>query len=126
MDAFKALFDWAVPVLDNVPVIQAIAGTILVFFAPGFAWTLVLFKRINYLERLVFSVALSMALVTLSIFGLNAAVNMRINGLNSFLTIVVLIIIPLAVYYTRRYLRKRREKPSVEQERPVTKEEQQL
>ena len=104
----KELFNWAVPVIDTVPVIRAILGIILVFFAPGFAWTLVLFKQINHIERLVLSFGLSIALVTLSVLGLNVAINMRITGLNALLIILLLIIIPLIIYFTRRYVHKRK------------------
>lgn len=108
MSPIKELFNWVVPVLDKVPILRAIIGIILVFFAPGFAWTLVLFKHITSLERLVLSFALSLALVTLSILGLNLVINMRITGLNAFLTILLLIIIPLIIYYIQRYIRKRK------------------
>ena len=108
MSLIKDLFDWAMPVLDNVPIIRAIIGLILIFFAPGFAWTLVLFKQINYLERLVLSFALSLTLVTLSVLGLNAVIKMRITGINALLTIILLIMIPLIIYFTRRYIQKRK------------------
>ena len=111
----KELFEWVMPVLDNVPVIRVIMGIILVFFAPGFAWTLVLFKQINHIERLVLSFGLSLALVTLSILVLNAVIDMRVTGLNMLLTIILLIIIPLAVYYTRRYIQKRKMRPMDEE-----------
>lgn len=104
----KELFNWAVPVMDTMPVIRAILGITLVFFAPGFAWTLVLFKQINHIERLVLSFGLSIALVTLSVLGLNVVINMRITGLNALLIILLLIIIPLIIYFTRRYVQKRR------------------
>jgi len=108
LSPIKELFNWAVPVLDNVPVIRAILGIILVFFAPGFAWTLVLFKQINHIERLVLSFGLSLALVTLSMLGLNAVVHMRITGLNALLTILLLIFIPLIIYIRPRYIQKRK------------------
>jgi uncharacterized membrane protein len=101
-------FNWAAPVLDNVPIIRVIIGIVLVFFAPGFAWTLVLFKQITHLERLVLSFALSLTLVTLSILGLNIVINMRITGLNALLTILALIIIPLIIYFARKYIYKRK------------------
>ena len=103
---FKELFRWAVPVLDNVPIIRMIIGIALVFFAPGFVWTLVLFRQITHLERLVLSFALSLALVTLSIFGLNIVINMQINGLNTLLTILLLIIIPLIICFIQRCIHK--------------------
>ena len=102
----KELFNWAVPVLDSVPVIRAIIGIVLVFFAPGFAWTLVLFKQITRLERLVLSFALSVALVTLSTLGLNIMINMRITGLNALLIILLLIVIPLIIYFAQKYIHK--------------------
>ena len=117
MDFFspiKELFNWAIPVLDNVPIVRAIVGFVLVFFAPGFAWTLVLFKKLSHLERLVLSFGLSIALVTLSILGLNLVIKMRITGLNALLTILLLITIPLILYFTQRYLQKRRTPPTEE------------
>jgi uncharacterized membrane protein len=102
------LVNWAVPVLDNVPAVRVVLGIILVFFAPGFAWSLVIFKQINHLERLVLSFALSLTLVTLSILSLNVVVNMRITGFNALLTILLLIFIPLIIYFTRRYRQKRK------------------
>ncbi|UCD09882.1 MAG: DUF1616 domain-containing protein [Dehalococcoidales bacterium] len=109
------LFNWAVPVLDYVPVIRAILGIVLVFFAPGFAWTLVLFKQINHIERLVLSFALSLTLVTLSILGLNAVIDMRITGLNALLTILLLTFIPLIIHFIRKY-RQKRKMPQIEEE----------
>ena len=110
----KELFNWAVPVLDSMPVIRAVIGIILVFFAPGFVWTLVLFKRITHLERLVLSFALSLALVTLSILGLNIMINMRITGLNALLIILLLIIIPLIIYLAQKYVHKRKTRQTEE------------
>jgi uncharacterized membrane protein len=97
-----------VPVLENVPVIRIIIGITLVFFAPGFTWTFVLFKQINHLERLVLSFALSLAIVTLSLLGLNAVMHIRITGLNAVLTILLLTIIPPVMYLMRRYIKKRK------------------
>ena len=104
----QELFSWAVPVLDNVPIVRVFIGIILVFFAPGFAWTLVLFNQITHLERLVLSFALSLALVILSILGLNVVLDMRITGLNTLLIILMLIIIPLTLYFTQKYINKKK------------------
>jgi len=104
----KDLFSWAVPILDDMPIVRVIIGIILVLLAPGFAWTLILFKKITHLERLVLSFALSLALVTLSILGLNIATNMRVTGLSSLLIILLLIIVPLVVYFTQTYVCKRK------------------
>ena len=83
---------------------RAILGIALMFFLPGFAWTLVFFRRINRLERFVLSVGLSIAIVTLSILALNIVVGIRITGFNSLLIIITVTVIPLAIYYLRRFM----------------------
>ena len=100
LSPIKGFFDFALPIIDKVPVVRAIIGTLLVFFLPGFAWTLVLFKDFQFLERLVFSFALSIVLVTLTIIFTNIVFHIRITGLNSLLTIIIITAIPLAIYYT--------------------------
>ena len=97
------------PFLDGVPAIRAIVGFILMFLLPGFAWTLVFFngKQINTIERLAFSLGLSIALVTLSIFALNRLIGMKITGSNAVLVIVVITVIPVAFYFLKRLMRKR-------------------
>ena len=114
----KELIDWAVPVLDNVAIVRAVLGIILVFFTPGFAWSLVLFKQIGRIERFVLSFALSLALVTLSILGLNIVINIRVNGFNALLTILLLTIIPLMIYFIRRHIQKRMTEPTEKQQGP--------
>ena len=98
-----------VPFLDSLPLIRAVLGFILVFFLPGFAWTLVFFrgKQINAVERLVLSIALSLAMVTLSILALNKLVGMRITGANAILTILVITVIPVIVYFVRKLIAKK-------------------
>ena len=111
LSAIKELFEFALPIIDKVPAVRAIVASLLVFFLPGFAWTLVLFRQLQFLERLVLSFALSVALVTLSIVFTNIVFHIRITGLNSLLTIIVITIIPLAVYYTGNYLSRKRSRP---------------
>lgn len=103
----KHVFEFVLPFLERLPVIRAILGFILVFFLPGFAWTLIFFKQVNIVERIVLSFGLSIALVTLSILALNVLLGIRIASLNSFLIIIVLTIIPVVVYYLRRMRRVR-------------------
>ncbi len=103
----KDTFDFVPRLLQSVPVIRAVLGLILVFFLPGFAWTLVFFRQINPLERVTLSLGLSIAIVTLSILSLNILVGIRITGVNSVLIIILLTIIPLAIYYLRRLMRTR-------------------
>ncbi|MFC2067027.1 DUF1616 domain-containing protein [Chloroflexota bacterium] len=92
---------------EAVNIGRAILGFILVFFLPGFAWTLIFFKSITAIERIVLSFGLSIALVTLSILALNVLLNVRITGTNSLLIIVVLTIIPVTIYSIRRFAKKR-------------------
>ena len=109
LSPIRELFEFALPVLDRVPIIRAIMGFILVFFLPGFAWTLIFFKQINHIERIALSFGLSIALVTLSILFLNIVFGVRITGLNSLLTIIIITTIPLAIYYTNKRIRRKRE-----------------
>lgn len=103
----KQIFEFVLPFFERLPFIRAILGFILVFFLPGFAWTLIFFKGINVIERIVLSFGLSIALVTLSILALNVLLGIRITGLNSLLIITMLTIIPVVVYYLRRMRRER-------------------
>ncbi|MFC1892803.1 DUF1616 domain-containing protein [Chloroflexota bacterium] len=104
LSPIRSIFEFALPFLDSMPIVRAVLGFILVFFVPGFAWTLVFFssKQVNILERSALSVGLSIALVTLSILALNKLVGIRINGLNSFLIIFTITVIPLVFYYFRK------------------------
>ena len=87
-------------------VIRALLGFILVFFLPGFAWTLVFFKQIKVVERIALSFGLSIAVVTLSILASNVLLGVSITGFNSLLIIVVITIIPILFYYLRRLMKR--------------------
>jgi uncharacterized membrane protein len=63
--------------LDNIPVLRAIVGVIIVFFVPGFAWTLALFNKV------------------------------KITGTNALITIIVITVIGLAIYLVKRLLRRK-------------------
>jgi len=90
-----------------VPGFRALLGIILVFFLPGFAWTLVFFRGINILERVILSIGLSIAIVTLSILVLHKVAGITVTGLNSVLIITMVTIIPLALYYLNRFMGNR-------------------
>lgn len=95
-----------VPFLDSLPAVRAILGFILVFFLPGFAWTLVFFnaRQVNIIERLALSVGLSIAVVALGIFALNRLIGFSITGLNAVLTIIAVTIIPMVIYSLKRLI----------------------
>jgi len=105
MDWLREIFG----VVEGLSVIRAIIGFILVFFLPGFAWTLVFFrgKQINVVERVALSFGLSIAVVTISIFALNLLVGVKITGFNSVLIIIVVTVIPVVAYYLSKLVRRR-------------------
>lgn len=107
LSPIRELFGLALPFLERSPVIRVILGFILVFFLPGFAWTLVFFKQINVIERVTLSLALSIVVVTLSLL-LASRAGIRITGLNSALVIVIVTILPALAYYLNKHIRRRR------------------
>ena len=103
LSPIRQIFEFAFPFLERLPAIRAILGFILVFFLPGFAWTLVFFKQINAIERIALSFGLSIAVVTLSIISLNVLLGIKITGFNSLLIIIIVTIIPVVFYYLKRF-----------------------
>ena len=108
LSPIRELFGFAFSSPGPLSIIRAILGFILVFFLPGFAWTLVFFRQIKVIERVALSFGLSIVLVTLSLFAINALIGIRITGSNSALVIIVVTIVPVAVYYLTRLMRRRR------------------
>lgn len=87
--------------LNYLEAFRIIFGSVYVLFLPGFIFTYVFFPKtretkekgsIDWIERIALSFALSIAVVPLIIFYLNLA-GIPINTLNSFLTILGIIII---------------------------------
>ena len=114
LSVLKEIAGFLLPVLDSLSIIRAILGFILMFFLPGFAWTLVFFsgKQINPLERTALSVGLSIAIVTLSILVLDRLFGVSITGFNAVLIILVITIIPVVIYYLKRYVGRRQDSAS--------------
>jgi len=100
---FSDTFGFLMPLAEGMSGIRAILGFILVFFLPGFAWTLVLFSRVNIIERIALSFGISIAAITLGIIVLHVLFGLTINGVNSLLTIIVITIIALALYLLKRF-----------------------
>jgi len=71
-------------------------GTPYVLFLPGYVISFIFFKKIDIIERIALSFALSIAIVPLIIFYLNL-IGMKINLLNSILTIAGIIIASIAI-----------------------------
>ena len=108
LDYIRQLFEFAFPLLERLSILRALLGLILVFFLPGFTWTLVFFKQINIIERIALSFGLSIAVVTLSLISLNLLAGIKITGFNSVLVIIVVTFIPLVFYYLNRVRRQYR------------------
>ena len=105
---FSQLLESVIPFAERLPLVRAILGFILVFLLPGFAWTLVLFHRVNVMERVALSFGLSIAAVTLSMIVLNVLFGMRINGTNALLAILVITVIALVLYLLKRLIPRRK------------------
>ncbi len=109
LSPIRALFELVLSLFDSLSVIRAILGFVLVFFLPGFAWTLVFFRgrQVSIIQRLALSFGLSIAVVTLSILALNKLIGVRITGFNSVLIILAITIIPVAIYYLKKLVKRR-------------------
>ena len=101
------LLDFAVPFAERFPALRAVVGFIIVFFLPGFAWTFVFFSKISVIERIVLSMGLSIAIVTLGILVLHVLFGMTITGSTSLITIAAIIVLAVMTYFTKRYIVKR-------------------
>jgi len=108
LSPIRELFGFVFPFLESLPIIRAILSFILVFFLPGFAWTFVFFRRINIIERVTLSFALSIVIVTLSLLLGNTLLGIKITGFNSVLVIIVITILPVAIYYLNRLIKRKR------------------
>ena len=101
------LLDFAVPFAEQFPALRAVVGFIIVFFLPGFAWTFVFFSKVSVIERIVLSLGLSIAIVTLGILVLHILFNMTITGSTSLITIALIIVLAVATYLMKRLIVKR-------------------
>jgi len=109
-------------VLSQLTIIASfriVFGSVFVLFLPGFVLTFIFFRKtkpinskteekgaIDWIERIALSFALSIAVVPLAVFYLNL-IGVKINLLNSFLTILGIIIICLTVLYWQKRRRMR-------------------
>ena len=108
LSPLRGLFGFVFPFLESLPIIRAILGFILVFFLPGFAWTLVFFRQINVIERVTLSFGLSIVVVTLSLLLLDRLIGISITGFNSVLVIVAITVLPVLVYYLNRLVKRKK------------------
>jgi uncharacterized membrane protein len=94
--------------------LRIVYGSVYVLFLPGFLISYIFFPKtrpfdeeekekgsIDWIERIALSFALSIAIVPLAVFYLNL-IGLKINLLNSFLTILGILIISLVILILRR------------------------
>ncbi len=101
--------------LEYLESFRIVFGSVYVLFLPGFIISYIFFSKtkefdsktneeegdsIDWIERIALSFALSIAIVPLAVFYLNL-MGIKINLLNSTLTILGIIIISLGILYWR-------------------------
>ena len=86
--------------------LRVVFGSLFVFFLPGFAWSFVFFdktkKELDWLERGVLSIGLSIALVPLAVFWFNWVLNIKITLFHTILIVLGLIAVALFWLWGRR------------------------
>lgn len=115
--------------LGLVSSFRLVFGLIFLLFIPGLVWSYVFFPNadstlisnadktlktgeknndgIDWIERIILSVALSLALVPLFIFFINK-IGVKINVLSVFLEVLSIILIGSAILFARFFLDKRK------------------
>ena len=88
--------------------LRAMGGFALVFFIPGFTWTLVLFRELHIMERIVLSFGLSMAIMAMISYIPSKAFGLPITVSNVLISTAAIVCIALALYAVRRYRENRR------------------
>lgn len=81
--------------------LRIVFGSVYVLFLPGFILSYIFFdnrgeKKLDAIERIALSFALSIAVVPLVVFYLNL-IGMKINALNSFFVVLAIIILGLII-----------------------------
>jgi LPXTG-motif cell wall-anchored protein len=110
------VLSFAIFIFAKQPILSALRivfGSVYVLFIPGFLISYIFFPKtkefegkgekdsIDWIERIALSFALSIAIVPLAVFYLNL-VGVRINFLNSFLTVLGVLIISSGILYYKR------------------------
>lgn len=82
---------------------RAVLGAVLLLFLPGFAWSFVFWGRgqIEWLDRIVLSLAISIGLVPLTIFIAHKLFGMPINATSSIIVVTCLIVLALILIFIK-------------------------
>jgi len=88
--------------MNLLHILRIFFGSVYILFFPGFILTFVFFKNkpqaIDWLERIILSIALSIAVVPLMVFIFNLC-GIAITATNVFIEILCLILLSLGIVY---------------------------
>lgn len=89
---------------------RVIFGSVYVLFLPGWVWSFVFFdgggavqggRKVDLIERIALSFALSIAIVPLAVFYLNL-IGLKISAWSSFFVVLGLVLIGIGFIYLRK------------------------
>ncbi|MCZ7384717.1 MAG: hypothetical protein O8C63_08215 [Candidatus Methanoperedens sp.] len=82
-----------------IEILESLLGGIFFFLIPGISWCFLIFRkeRLDVLEFLCLSIALSISLSTLSVFFLNALIGLKITRINVVIVVSALTVIPVII-----------------------------
>lgn len=80
------------PRVDVVGLARALAGIALLAILPGWVWSRALFPALARLERLVLSVALSVALLAIALYVGNVVLGVRLSAAAAILWTAALVL----------------------------------
>lgn len=111
---------------DILGALRLVAGILFVLWVPGLAWTFLFFPTIrsmsdgreapgiDWIERGAIAVAISIAIVPVTIFFLGVLLKVPLTTLSATLIVLLLSAIPLAIVYIKRRGRNEQTKPQIE------------
>ncbi|HWG90660.1 MAG TPA: hypothetical protein VNZ52_07400 [Candidatus Thermoplasmatota archaeon] len=99
--------------MDLLGILRAVGGTVLLLWLPGYLWVKAVFQEQtrNPVERFVLAVLISVASLTLWLFGGNRFLGIPINAWTAITYCLVTASIPAGMLLWRRY---RAPKPKAE------------
>ena len=83
--------------------LRAIGGFLFVFILPGLVWTLVIFRKLQIIERVIVSFGLSIAIVTLVVYVPNITMGIIISGINTLISTAVITVVALLLFALRQF-----------------------
>jgi uncharacterized membrane protein len=83
--------------------LRAIGGFLFVFILPGFVWTLVTFRKLQIIERVIVSFGLSIAIVALVVYVPNITMGIIICGINTLISTAAITVAALLLYTLRQF-----------------------